>query len=212
MEASQPVQPPPPPTEPPVAVTGATDYPVDLDCPRQDEYNRFLPLVKWLLAIPHYFVLAILFIGVFFAKIIAFFAVLFTRRYPAGLFDYVRGVLRWSWRVNSYTMLLTDRYPPFTLAADADHPAQLRIDYPEAGIDRWRPLVHWLLIIPYAIVASVLHTVAVIVAFIGIFVILFTEQLPEGMYKLILIPNRWTARGATYAMFMVNRYPPFEWE
>jgi Domain of unknown function (DUF4389) len=124
----------------------------------------------------------------------------------------VASVFRWSWRVNSYTMLLTDRYPPFTLAEDAEHPAELRIDYPEAGIDRWRPLVHWLLVIPYMIVASVLHTVAVIVAFIGVFVILFTEELPEGMYKLILIPNRWTLRGAVYAGFMVDRYPPFEWE
>jgi Domain of unknown function (DUF4389) len=208
MEASEPFQPP----EPPSFDAAAVEYPVFLDCPRQDQYNRFLPLVKWLLAFPHYIVLAILAIGVAFAKIAAFFVVLFTGRYPRGIFDFVVSVFRWSWRVSSYVMLLTDRYPPFALAEDADHPATLRIDYPEDGIARWRPLVQWLLVIPYAIVAGVLHSVAGIVAFIGVFVILFTEELPQGMYELILIPNRWSMRTAAYGGFMVDRYPPFEWK
>jgi hypothetical protein len=205
MEASGQV-PTPPPEAPP------TDYPVTVDAPRQERYHRFLPLVKWLLAFPHYIVLVFLGIGVLFAKIAAFFIVLFTGRYPRGIFDYVVAVFRWAWRVNSYVMLLTDRYPPFSLQEEPDYPAQLRIDYPEAGIDNWRPLVHWLLAIPYLIVAGVLHSLAGLVAFIGVFVILFTEELPEGMYELILIPNRWTLRGAAYAGFMVDRYPPFEWK
>jgi Domain of unknown function (DUF4389) len=211
MEASEPIQ-PPPPTEPPVAATGATDYPVDIDCPRQDTYHRFLPLVKWLLAFPHYIVLAILAIGVFFAKIVAFFAVLFTGRYPRGIFDFVVSVLRWSWRVNAYVTLLTDRYPPFTLAEEPDYPAQLRIDYPEAGIANWRPLVQWLLVIPYLIVVWALMVLARVVALIAVFVILFTKELPQGMFDLILIPHRWGTRGLAYSGFMVDRYPPFEWQ
>ena len=84
------------------------------DVPR--DLNRWLPLVKWLLAIPHYFVLAVLGIGVFFAVVIAWFAILFTGRYPRGLFDYVEGVYRWGNRVSAYAILLvTDEYPPFTL-------------------------------------------------------------------------------------------------
>ncbi len=204
MEAATP-PPAPPPPEP------AGGYPVRVEAERQDTYHRFLPLVKWLLAIPHYFVLAILFIGVFFAKIAAFFAVLFTGRYPRGIFDFVTGVLRWSWNVFAYVYLLTDRYPPFSLEPDPSYPARFEIDYPER-VDRWRPLVHWLLIIPYAFVAAVLTTVAGIVALIGVFVILFTEDLPEGMFKLILIPYRWQLRASAYAMFMVTRYPPFEWD
>jgi hypothetical protein len=75
-----------------------------------------LPLVKWFLAIPHYFVLAFLFIGVIGAVIIAWFAILFTARYPKGLFDYVVGVMRWAVRVSAYAFLLvTDVYPPFSL-------------------------------------------------------------------------------------------------
>jgi hypothetical protein len=84
------------------------------DVPR--ELNRWLPLVKWLLAIPHYFVLFFLGIGAFFAVVIAWFAILFTGRYPRGVFDYVEGVFRWSNRVSAYAFLLvTDEYPPFTL-------------------------------------------------------------------------------------------------
>jgi hypothetical protein len=80
------------------------------------DLNRWLPLVKWFLAIPHYIVLAFLAIGAFFAIIIAWFAILFTGRYPRGLFDYVVGVGRWALRVQAYVgLLVTDRYPPFSL-------------------------------------------------------------------------------------------------
>jgi Domain of unknown function (DUF4389) len=92
---------------------------VHLDFPHPDaerELNRWLPLVKWLLAIPHYIVLIFLTIGALFAVIFAWFAILFTGRYPRSLFDFVEGVLRWHNRVLAYAFLLvTDRYPPFSL-------------------------------------------------------------------------------------------------
>jgi hypothetical protein len=82
----------------------------------REDLNRWLPLVKWFLAIPHYIVLAFLWIGLVFAVIGAWFAILFTGRYPRGLFDYVVGVMRWGNRVIAYAFLLvTDRYPPFSL-------------------------------------------------------------------------------------------------
>ena len=82
---------------------------------RQD-LNRWLPLVKWLLAIPHYVVLFFLSIAAFFCVIVAWFAILVTGRYPPGLFDFVVGVFRWGLRVNAYAFLLTtDQYPPFRL-------------------------------------------------------------------------------------------------
>ena len=81
------------------------------------DLNRWLPLVKWLLAIPHYVVLAVLWVGVILAVVTAWFAILLTGRYPKGLFDYVVGVGRWSLRVSAYAFLLvTDRYPPFSIA------------------------------------------------------------------------------------------------
>jgi hypothetical protein len=179
---------------------------------RQEEYNRFLPLVKWLLAFPHYIALIFVGIGALVAILISFFAVLITGRYPRGLHDFVVGVHRWGFRVGAYVYLLTDRYPPFSLEHDPEYPATLQIEYPEDGVNRWRPLVQWLLIIPYAIVAGILSYVAAIVAFIGIFVILFTKHLPEGMFKLILNPLRWQVRSYAYNVWLVKKYPPFEWD
>lgn len=91
---------------------------LDIDYPDVErDLNRWLPLVKWLLAIPHFLILIALSIAAFFAVVIAWFAILFTGRYPRGLFDFVVGVGRWWLRVEAYAMLLvTDRYPPFSLA------------------------------------------------------------------------------------------------
>ncbi len=91
---------------------------VDIPYPNaKEDLNRYLPLVKWFLAIPHYIVLFFLGIGVFVAWIIAWFAILFTGRYPRGLFDYIVGVSRWALRVEAYVLLLTtDKYPPFSLS------------------------------------------------------------------------------------------------
>ena len=90
---------------------------LDFAYPDATQLNRWLPLVKWLLAIPHYIVLWFLWIGAVVCVIIAWFAILFTGRYPRGLFDYVVGVTRWSLRVSAYAILLiTDQYPPFSLS------------------------------------------------------------------------------------------------
>jgi hypothetical protein len=90
---------------------------IEIDYPdAQQDLNRWLPLVKWLLAIPHYIVLIFLFIAALVVVIIAWLAILFTGRYPRGLFDFVEGTFRWSARVEAYAFLLvTDKYPPFSL-------------------------------------------------------------------------------------------------
>jgi uncharacterized membrane protein len=91
---------------------------LDIEYPdAKNDLNRWLPLIKWLAAIPHYIVLVFLYIAAVVVVIIAWFAILFTGRYPQGMFDFVVGVLRWSLRVGAYAFLLvTDRYPPFSLA------------------------------------------------------------------------------------------------
>jgi hypothetical protein len=92
---------------------------IEIDYPdAKQDLNRWLPLVKWLLAIPHYIVLVFLFIAAFIVVIIAWLAILFTGKYPRGLFDFVEGTFRWSARVEGYAFLLvTDQYPPFSLKA-----------------------------------------------------------------------------------------------
>lgn len=91
---------------------------LEIDYPDvEHDLNRWLPLVKWLLAIPHYVVLIVLWLAAFVAIVVAWFAILLTGRYPRALFDFVVGVARWSLRVGAYAFLLvTDQYPPFSLA------------------------------------------------------------------------------------------------
>ena len=95
------------------------DQAVKVDIPYPDvkkDLNRWMPLVKWILAIPHIIVLILIFIAVVFCSVFAWFAILLTGRYPKGIFDFVEGFLRWSLRVNAYVFLLTtDQYPPFRL-------------------------------------------------------------------------------------------------
>src|SRR6478672_4495202 len=102
-----------------------------------------------------------------------FFAVLFTGRWPRGAFDFLVGTFRWAFRVIAYFHLMTDAYPPFSLADDPGYPVRVDIEYPE-HIANWRPLVQWLLAIPYLIVAGVLYWLTGVMTFIAFFTILFT--------------------------------------
>ncbi len=193
--------------------------------------SRWLWLVKWLLAIPHFVVLFFLWLAFVVLTVVAFFAILFTGRYPRGIFDFNVGVLRWTWRVvfYSYGALGTDRYPPFTLGEAPDYPATLELAYPER-LSRGLVLVKWwLLAIPHYIVVGVFlgggHAAAEatdwvwVVGFeaglIGTLVffaavaLLFTTRYPRGIFDFVLGLDRWVARVAVYAGLMTDSYPPF---
>ena len=186
------------------------DYPVRLEIVYPQELNRWLPLVKWLLVIPHLFALFALGICAFFVSVYAFFAVLFTGRWPRGAFDFMVGTYRWAYRVIVYFHLMTDAYPPFSLDDDPDHPVRLTIDYPE-HVDNWRPLVQWLLAIPYLWVAGVLYWLTSVLTVVAFFTVLFTKEIPRGLFELMVPGLRWHVRGNTYAYFLTDRYPPWIW-
>ncbi len=115
------------------AGAGNQPYPLDIRGELSPNLSRWLWLIKWLLAIPHFIVLIVLGVCSAVLWVIALFAVLITARYPRGIFNFNVGVLRWGWRVSFYAIapLGTDRYPPFSLAADDDYPADLHVRYPE---------------------------------------------------------------------------------
>jgi hypothetical protein len=212
-----------------------TVYPVALRGELDAGLSRWLWVVKWLLAIPHYIVLALLWIAFSVLTVIAFFAILFTGRYPRGIFDFNLGVLRWTWRVGfySYWALGTDRYPPFTLAPVPDYPATLEIAYPER-LSHWLPLVKWLLAIPHLILVGLFvggwgwgwpwgwgwgwgddfwgvgfsGLVGILVVIAG-FVLLFTGGYPRSLFDFVLGLDRWVFRVAAYVSLMRDEYPPF---
>jgi hypothetical protein len=186
------------------------DYPARLEIDYPTELNRWLPLVKWLLAIPHYFALFFVGIGACVVVIISFFAVLFTGRWPRGMFDFLVGTFRWGYRVAAYVHLMTDAYPPFSLADDPNYPVRLTIDYPER-VANWRPLVQWLLAIPYLLVAGIIYTLTSIMTVAAFFTVLFTKRIPREIFDLMIPGLRWQLRGNAYAYWLSDRYPPWFW-
>jgi uncharacterized protein DUF4389 len=185
-------------------------YTAGLEIAYPAELNRWLPLVKWLLAIPHFVVLTFIGIGAFFVAVYAFFVVLFTGRWPRAAFDYLLGTFRWAYRVVAYIHLMVDPYPPFSMADDPDYPVRLNIDYPEQ-MDNWRPLVQWLLALPYLFIAAVLYWITGLMTVVAFFTVLFTKQIPRGVFELMMPGLRWNLRGNAYAYFLTDRYPPLVW-
>lgn len=210
-------------------------YPARLDGELEEPLSRWLWLVKWLLIIPHLIVLAFLAVAFFVMSVVAFFAILFTARYPRSIFDFNLGVMRWGWRVAyySYSALGTDQYPPFTLR-DVAYPARFDVDYPEE-LSRGLVLVKWwLLAIPQYLIVAVLTSGVVwtstnmvedgetatqigggligLLVFIAGVIVLFTGKYPGGLFDFIMGLNRWVFRVVAYVSLMRDEYPPFRFD
>jgi hypothetical protein len=220
-----------PTTTAPALPVPAGDYPVQLDGRLDADLSRWLWVVKWLLAIPHYIVLAFLWLAFLVLTIAAFFAILITGRYPRQIFDFNVGVMRWTWRVGfySYSALGTDRYPPFSLGPEPDYPAQLEVPYPER-LSRGLVLVKWwLLAIPHYLVLMFLvgggfgldsgwgwdsgwiawgGLNGILVLFAAIYLV-FTGRYYRDIFELVLGINRWVFRVVAYVALMRDEYPPF---
>jgi uncharacterized protein DUF4389 len=210
-------------------------HPVRVEGRLDPGLSRWLWLVKWLLAIPHFIVLFFLIVAFFLLTIVAFFAILFTGRYPRSIFDFNVGVLRWAWRVDFYTYgaLGTDRYPPFTLKPVPDYPARIEVHYPEQ-LSRGLVLVKWwLLAIPHYLVLGIFigggwfawdsswgkdgeqwrgggspGLILLLVLFAAV-ALLFTTRYPRGIFDFVMGLNRWAFRVGAYAALMTDVYPPF---
>jgi hypothetical protein len=187
--------------------TVETTYPLRFDVEYPEKLSRLLKFFKGLLAIPHWIILYALMAVAQAITVVAWFAILFTGRYPKGLFDFVVGIYRWQYNVGAYVLLLRDDYPPFSLSA-GQYPVTFDIEYPER-LSRLLIFVKWLLIIPNLIVLLFLVIVYGITLVIAWFAILFTARYPEGLFRFAVGVLRWGARMNAYYMLMRDDYPPF---
>lgn len=212
-----------PPTVPP--------SPVRLEGAPVPQVSRWLWLVKWLLAVPHYVALAFLALGGFFVWVWALVSIVATGRYPRAAFDYLLGVLRWSWRVlyYLYNAGATDAYPPFTLADVPSYPARLDVAYPERLSQGLALVKWWLLAIPHYLLLALMFGFTIqrdrvqgqvaldwnwpgivpILVLVALIVVAGTGAYPQRIYDLAMGMNRWRYRVFAYVLLMTDAYPPF---
>jgi Domain of unknown function (DUF4389) len=216
-----------------MTTTSPASFPVRLTGELDLNLSRWLWLVKMVLAIPHYLVLAVLLPAFLIATVLAGVAILITGRYPRSLFDFNIGVLRWNWRVGFYVYaaLGTDQYPPFTLAR-AEYPADLEVVYPER-LSRGLVLIKsWLLALPHLIIVGLLaapilpwwwtdidlmagfqpiggYSMFNLIVVLAGFFLLITKRYPRSLFDLLMGINRWLYRVLVYVALMCDEYPPF---
>jgi uncharacterized protein DUF4389 len=195
-------------------------YPVDVWVERPQSQSRltnfpFLgSLIRAFLLIPHFIVLYFLQIVANIVLFIASFAILFTGKYPRGLFNFYVGYMRWSNRMNGYLLHLYDRYPPFSIDDIEDYPLRLGVQYPEKlsrllNFPILGLIIKAFLAIPHLFVLVALYLVALICIFISTFAILFTGAFPAGMHSFVVRVLRWGVRVNAYIVALTDRYPPF---
>jgi hypothetical protein len=181
---------------------------LEYDVAYPERLSRLLIFVKWLLIIPHLFVLMFIAIAMYVTTFIAWFAILITGRYPRGMWNFAMMFLRWQARITAYLSLQRDEYPPF---GDGDYPIRFEMAYPER-MSRLLIFVKWLLIIPHGIVLYILGLALNIVLFIVWFAILFTGRYPRSMFDFVSGFSRWSHRVAAYVLLLTDAYPPFSFD
>lgn len=195
-------------------------YPIHFEVQRPEHQSRLtnFPLtigtiIRAILAIPHFIILYFLQIVAGIVYFIATFAILFTGRYPRGMYDFYASYLRWSYRVSCYVSHLYDDYPPFAFGA-TDYPLRLEADYPERSSRLLNFPFLWfvikgVLLIPHYIAIFFLTIAWLVILFISLFAILFTGSFPAGMHGFGVGVLRWAARITAYLYGLTDRYPPF---
>ena len=201
---------------------------LDIDYP-EEGLNRVTTLFRLILAIPIVVVLVVLtggggsntqqfdeilmavasVGGVVFLPVLLM--IVFRRKYPRWWFDWNLELTRFSTRVVAYFLLMRDEYP----STDEEQAVHLELDYPDAerDLNRWLPLVKWLLAIPHYIVLTFLGIIAMVLLVLAWFAILFTGRYPRGMFGFVLGVGRWALRVQAYAILLTtDRYPPFSFE
>jgi hypothetical protein len=185
-------------------------YPVTFQADYAEGRNRLTAFFRLILAIPVAIVVSLYGIVAFFAILIAWFAIVFTARYPQGLYDFVAGYVRFVARVTAYAALLCDPYPAFSGAPDDSYPVRMGFTGPLERYSRVKTFFRFILAIPVLFVRYVMGLLLEIGAAGAWIVILFTGKMPRGLFDLMVLANSYTARSDAYLLLLSETYPPFQ--
>ena len=185
-------------------------YPVTFEADYVERRNRLTAFFRLILAIPLAIVLYVYGIVACIAIVIAWFAIVFTGRYPKGLYDFVAGFMRFLTRVTAYAALLCDPYPPFGGAADPAYPVRMEFAGPLEHYSRLKTFFRIILAIPIMVLRYVMGLLLEIGAFAAWVVIVITGKMPRGLFDLMVLANSYTARSDAYLYLLTETYPPFQ--
>lgn len=171
--------------------------------------NRLTVFFRMLMVIPLAIVGAFYGLAAYVVTFVAWFALLITGEYPRALYDFNAGFVRFIGRVSGYYYLLTDDYPPFGGSPEADYPIRVGIAEPLEEYNRLKVLFRLLLMIPVYVLAYIMQLIQLTVAFVCWFVLLFTAELPEGLYKPLRASTSYTVKAMAYYLLLTEDFPPF---
>jgi uncharacterized protein DUF4389 len=183
-------------------------HPVTFQTDYVESRSRLTTFFRLLLAIPHMIVLILYAFAAYVVVIIAWFALLFTGRWPRGMYDFVAGFLRYSTAVTGYLYLLTDAYPPFGPNVD-DYPVRLDVAPPKAGYSRLKVLFRIILAIPPMLIAYAMGVVAQVGAFLAWFAIVALGRQPKGLQDMTVLGVSYQQRAYGYLFLLTEDWPPF---
>jgi hypothetical protein len=185
-------------------------YPVTFEIDYVERRSRLTTFFRLLLAIPLTFVAFFYGIGLVLVVFAAWFVLLFTARWPAGMYEFVAGVLRFGARFSAYFYLAVDPYPPFGLAPDPAYPARLLIAAPLPHYSRLKVLLRVIYVIPAYVIAYVLTIFMELVAIVSWFAIVILGRQPAGLQNALLFCLAYTTRVHALMLLITETYPPFE--
>ena len=184
-------------------------YPVTFEMDYVEPRSRLTTFFRWLLVIPHLIVLTLWSIVAGLAVLAAWFALVFTARYPQGLYDFVAGFLRYSTRVTGYAYLGVDPYPPFTGGEEHAYPARLNVAPPLERYSRLKAGFRLILAIPIALIVYAMQIVYQVGAFLAWFAILILGRQPKGLQDMIALGVSYQQRAYAYFALITEDWPPF---
>jgi hypothetical protein len=184
-------------------------YPVTFRADYVEKRSRLTTFFRLILAIPHFIVVFFYFLAAEIVVIIAWFALLFTGRYPKGMYDFVAGALRYQTRVYGYASLLSDEYPPFSGDPATPYPVDLGIGPPKAEYSRLKVLFRIILGIPVLIIQYAMQIVAQVGAFLAWFAIVILGRQPKGLQDMIVLGLSYQQRATAYFALLTEDWPPF---